>query len=134
MLAEAGVLTDSPHITRTGRNRDETLPDGSLPRKAHPMDEIVYFWGWKTQQQTELKREHGTYPIWRRERPAKQRAVRIDGAGRLPEEWQRYDHSQVYRRLSAPGRLSPGLNACATSRSNGNSFGESAAVTSRSTQ
>ena len=38
------------------------------------------------------------------------------------------------RRLSAPGRLSPGLNACATSRSNEDSFAESAAATSRSTQ
>src|SRR6516225_9834733 len=44
---------------------------------------------------------------------AKQPAVRIDGAGRLPEEWQRYDRSPVHPRPSAPGRLSPGLNGCA---------------------
>jgi hypothetical protein len=44
-------------------------------------------------------------PIWCRERPAKQRDVRIDGAGHLPEESQRYDPSQVYRRLSAPACL-----------------------------
>jgi DNA-binding NtrC family response regulator len=47
---------------------------------------------------------------------AKQRAVRINGADRPPEEWQRYDRSPVYRRLSAAGRLSLGLNGCATSR------------------
>src|SRR5262252_7887830 len=60
---------------------------------------------------------------------AKQRAVRIGGAGRPPGEWQRYARSPVHRRPSAPGRLSPGLDACATSRSTEDSFAESAAAT-----
>src|SRR5712692_3026713 len=80
---------------------DKTLPNGSLPRKARLMDEIVFTFGWKTQQPAELRREHGTYPVWCRERSAKPRAVRIDGAGRPPGEWQRYDRSPLYRRLCA---------------------------------
>src|SRR5215831_9774352 len=109
-------------------SKDETRPDDSLPRKARPIDEKFAF-GWKTRHQAEAKRAHGTHPIGWRERPAKQRVVRIDGAGRPPEECQRYDHSQVCQRPSAPGRLSPGLNVCATSRSTENSFAESAAAT-----
>jgi len=69
------------------------------------MAEIVYF-GAGNSATAELTRQHGRYPIWCRERHAKRRDVRIDGAGRLPEEWQRYDHSPAYRRLSAPVRLS----------------------------
>src|SRR5882672_1554794 len=80
------------------------------------------------------RRGHGTYQTMMSRKTAKQGAIRIDGAGRPPEEWQRYDRSPVCLRLSAPGRLSPGLNACATSGSNENSFAESAAATSRSTQ
>ena len=46
---------------------------------------------------------------------AKRRAVRIDGAGHPPEQWQRYDRSPLCLRLSTPGCLSPGLSAYATS-------------------
>src|SRR2546426_11080377 len=44
MLAEAGVLTDSLHITGLAGIEHETRLDGSLPqRKARPMDEKVCF-------------------------------------------------------------------------------------------
>src|SRR5712691_5115844 len=69
-----------------------------------------------------------------REKRTKQRVVRSDGAGRPPEEWQRYDRSLVCLWLSGPGHLSPVLNACATSRSNENSFAECAATISGSTR
>src|SRR5215469_4318385 len=101
---------------------DETLPNGSLHREAHPVDKKSIFGAGELNNRRSLARGHGTGPIGCGERPAKQRDVRIDGAGHLPEESQRYYPSQVYRRLSAPECLSPTLNACATSRSSGNSF------------
>jgi hypothetical protein len=120
-------------LTRKGltRSEDEAWPDGSWPREARLVDEEVCF-GRKTQPggvEARAQAEQG----WCRE-TAKRRAVRIDGAGRPPEECQRYDRSPICLRLSALGCLSPGLNACATFRSNENSFAESAAATSRSTQ
>jgi hypothetical protein len=54
MLGEAACL---PALGMSGGLtgiEDETLPDGSLRRKAQPMAETVCFWGWKTRQQAEL--------------------------------------------------------------------------------
>src|SRR5215467_9020359 len=103
-------------------SKDETRPNDSLPRKARPIDEKFAFrlensapGGGEASARTAIG--------WR-ERPAKRRVVRIDGAGRPLEECQRYDHSQVCQRLSAPGRHSPELNAFVTSRSPENSFAE----------
>jgi hypothetical protein len=108
---------------------NESRPDGSSPRRAHPMDEKPCF----CLRKSVPARRGTTRKVWCHE-TVKRRAVRIDGASCPPEESQRHDHSQVRPRPSAPGRLSPALNACASSRSNGNSFAESAAATSRSTQ
>jgi hypothetical protein len=103
ILAEAGVLTGSLMSRGLTGIEDETLPNGSLPRKPHPMDETAYSWGRKTQQQAELRREQRTYQMWCGEGPPKQRAFRIDGADRPPEEWKRCDRSPVYRRLVGCG-------------------------------
>jgi len=97
------------------------------------MDEEVCFW-LENSAPGGVEARARNVPTMMSRKTAKQRAVRIDGAGRPPEEWQRYDCSPICLRLSAPGRLSPGLNACATCGSNENSFAESAAATSRSTQ
>ena len=101
MLSEAGVLSNSLHIARTAGNQNETRSVSSLPRKARPMDKKRCF-GLENSAPSGVEVE-GTeaYQIWWRERLAKQRAVRIDGAGRQPEEWQRYDRSPVCLRLSA---------------------------------
>jgi hypothetical protein len=45
ILAETGVLTDSPSYHRNlQESTDKTRPDGSLPRKARRLDEKVCFW------------------------------------------------------------------------------------------
>src|SRR5215469_10965114 len=60
---------------------DETLPNGSLRREAHPVDKKSIFGAGELNNRRSLARGHETCPIWCRERPAKQRDVRIDGAG-----------------------------------------------------
>ena len=69
MLAEAGVLNEPTLLMSRGLAgiENETRPNGSWPRKAHPMDERVYSWGWKTQHPAESRRGHGTHQIWCRE-------------------------------------------------------------------
>jgi len=63
MLAEAGVLTDSLHITGLAGIEHETRLDGSLPqRKARPMDEKVCFWG-KLSTRRSRGEGSGTYQI-----------------------------------------------------------------------
>jgi len=63
MLAEAGVLTDSFHITGLAGIELETRLDGSLPqRKARPMDEKVCFWG-KLSTRRSRGEGSGTYQI-----------------------------------------------------------------------
>src|SRR5215813_14747800 len=116
------MLTNSAHITGVTKIENDARPNSSFHcRKGPPRGWKARF-GWKTQPggieatARNILNTGQNVLIWCRE-TAKQRAVRIDGAGRPPEECQRYDRSPVHRRLSAPGRLSPGLNACATSHS-----------------